>query len=116
MEDKSSGCLAWVLLLVGFIPGMFIASKLPLGHDVGMLVFGGVAVFALIMAAIYKKPDIFDETFGHAMKRIMWFIVCGVSAGVAIAFAFAGNGKKDDGASKVEQVQQVEESSVENLN
>ena len=116
MEDKSSGCLAWVLLLVGFIPGMFIASKLPLGHDVGMLVFGGVAVFALIMAAIYKKPALFDETFGHAMKRIMWFIVCGVSAGVAIAFAFAGSDKKDEAASKDEQVQQFEESTVENLN
>lgn len=94
MAESKGGCLPWVLLIMGFVPGVFIAMRLPeSGQFVAFVASVVAVVFCVIMAIVNKKPEFEDETFGHACKRFMWKVLGGVALGVAVSlgyFVFGG--------------------------
>lgn len=109
-ENNNGGCLSWVVLMIGFIPGVIIAMSLPESVQFTGLVTCGVAVvFCSVMALVYKKPQFEDETFGHACKRYMWGMLATMALGVAVALGFSLFGDKDSPANREEGQQTSEQ-------
>lgn len=96
MAENKGGCLGWVLLMIGFIPGIIIAMKLPESLQfIGFVASIVALVFCCIMAMVNKKPEFEDETFGHACKRFMWGGLASIALGIAIALGFTLFGDKN---------------------
>lgn len=73
MAEEKAGCLTWVLVAVGFIPGAIMGAFIPEWlHIVALVVSVIVVLICSVMVAVNKKPEFEDETFGHACKRFMW--------------------------------------------
>lgn len=112
MAESKGGCLPWVLLLIGFFPGVFVAMKLPEGGQFAAFIISIVALlFCGVMAMVYKKPEFEDETFGHACKRFMWEILGGIVFGVVVSlgyFVFGGVDKSSNASGDQPAVEQSE--------
>lgn len=114
MAEEKAGCLTWVLVAVGFIPGAIMGAFIPEWlHIVALVVSVIVVLICSVMVAVNKKPEFEDETFGHACKRFMWKSLGAIAIGAAVVSGFFVFGDKDKSSDAGAKQPAVEQSVIE---